>query len=289
MDAAGSFRKELFETAHALVRPGHGILAADESTGTIGGKFEKVGITNTEENRRKYRTLLFSTPDLEKYISGVILFDETTKQSNPEGVNLVDLLRSRGIIPGIKVDKGLQDIPGTAGEKATVGLDDLAVRAKAYYAQGIRFAKWRAVIKITKDLPTELGIQEVAWGLARYAAICQANGLVPIVEPEVLADGDHDIHRCAEVSQRVFAVVAKALHDQKIYWEGCLLKPNMITPGLDYADRASTTPQETAAITIRTLLRTIPGALPGIVVLLLLFPEPNSLRFILTASFWRPI
>jgi fructose-bisphosphate aldolase, class I len=266
MDAAGSFRKELFETAHALVRPGYGILAADESTGTIGGKFEKVGIENSEENRRKYRTLLFETPNLEQHISGVILFDETTKQSNDKGVNLVELLKSRNIIPGIKVDKGLQDIPGTDGEKATVGLDDLAVRVKAYYAQGIRFAKWRAVIKITKVLPSELALQEIAWGLARYAAICQSNGVVPIVEPEVLADGEHDIHRCAEVSQRCFAVVVKALHDQKIYWEGCLLKPNMITPGLDYPDRSKVTPQETAAITVRTLLRTIPGALPGIVV-----------------------
>jgi len=154
----------------------------------------------------------------------------------------MEILKERGIIPGIKLDKGLVDIPHTKGEKATIGLDDLAKRAKDFYTAGCRFAKWRAVIKIQGDtLPTELGIQEVAWGLARYALICQENGLVPIVEPEILADGTHTIERCAEVSERVLAVVVKALQDQKVYWEGCLLKPNMVTAGLDYPERSKIT------------------------------------------------
>lgn len=188
------FRKELAETAAKIATPGKGILAADESTGTIGKKFSALNVENTEANRRDYRDLLFTTPGLEQYISGVILYSETAKQSSVCGTNFVKLLASRGIVSGIKVDQGIKVLPGTNDETATLGLDTLDAMAKEYYALGCRFAKWRAVLKISADgCPTEQAIQENAWGLARYGAICQANGLVPIIEPEILVDGDHSI------------------------------------------------------------------------------------------------
>jgi len=262
------FRAELKENAERISRRGLGILAADESTGTIGKRFDAIKLENNEENRRAYRELLFTTPDFEKYISGVILFEETTKQSAKDGTKFMDLLKSKGVIPGIKLDKGTAIIPGTNEETATLGLDDLAKRAKEFYDIGCRFAKWRAVLKITADgCPSELAIQENAWGLARYAAICQANGLVPIVEPEVLNDGDHDIDTCLRASQRVYAGVVKALHDNKVYFEGMLLKPNMITPGAGNANRSSITPQEIAHKTIVALSRTLPPAVPGVMFL----------------------
>jgi fructose-bisphosphate aldolase class I len=265
METKQDFRKELLETANALCRPGHGILAADESTGTIGKRFDSIKLENNEENRRRYREILFTTQDIEKYISGVILYEETVKQSTKDGKNFVELLKSKGIISGIKLDKGTQNLPGTDGETATMGLDDLAKRAKEFYERGCRFTKWRAVIKISKGCPTQQAIEENAWGLARYAAICQENGLCPIVEPEVLADGDHDIETCMKVSQKVYAAVVKALHTNNVFFEGMLLKPNMITPGTSCEKKSN--PKEIAERTIITLLRTLPAAVPGVMFL----------------------
>ena len=259
------FRAELKENAEKIARRGFGILAADESTGTIGKRFDAIKLENNEENRRAYRELLFTTPEFEKYISGVILFEETCTQSTKSGKKFLDLLKELDVLPGIKVDKGTAIIPGTNDETATLGLDDLAKRAKEFYDMGCRFAKWRAVLKITADgCPSDLAIQENAWGLARYAAICQANGLVPIVEPEVLNDGDHDIDTCLKASQKVYASVVKALHDNNIYFEGMLLKPNMITPGATNKNRANVTPQEIAHKTVVALSRTLPAAVPGV-------------------------
>jgi fructose-bisphosphate aldolase class I len=265
METKQDFRKELLETANALCRPGHGILAADESTGTIGKRFDSIKLENNEENRRRYREILFTTPDFEKYISGVILYEETVKQSTNDGKNFVELLKSKGVISGIKLDKGTQNLPGTDGETATMGLDDLAKRSKEFYERGCRFTKWRAVIKISKGCPTQQAIEENAWGLARYAAICQENGLCPIVEPEVLADGDHDIETCMKVSQKVYAAVVKALHTNNVFFEGMLLKPNMITPGTSCEKKSN--PKEIAERTIITLLRTLPAAVPGVMFL----------------------
>jgi len=251
-------------TAKAIARPGYGILAADESTGTIGKRFDPINVENTEANRRAYRELLFTSPDVEKYISGVIMFEETLDQSSTDGTNFVELLKNKGILTGIKVDKGVVIIGGTEDETATQGIDKLADRCAEYYAKGARFAKWRSVLKIdtSNGSPTELAIYENAHGLARYASICQDNGLVPIVEPEVLCDGTHTIEECAEASERVYAGVVKALQDQKVFLEGALLKPNMITPGKEAAEKA--TPGDIAFYTLRTLSRTIPAAIPGI-------------------------
>jgi len=262
------FRAELKENAERIARRGFGILAADESTGTIGKRFDAIKLENNEENRRAYRELLFTTPEFEKYISGVILYEETTKQSTKDGKKFMDLLKELGVLPGIKVDKGTAIIPGTNEETATLGLDDLAKRAKEFYDIGCRFAKWRAVLKISADgCPSDVAIQENAWGLARYAAICQANGLVPIVEPEVLNDGDHDIDTCLKASQKVFASVVKALHDNHVYFEGMLLKPNMITPGAGNSNRSKVSPQEIGHKTIVALSRTLPSAVPGVMFL----------------------
>lgn len=262
MVEAKNFREELIENARKIVRPGFGILAADESTGTIGSRFQKIGVENIEENRRAYRELLFTTPDLEKYISGVIMFEETLDQSTKDGVNFVELLKSKGIIPGIKVDKGLVVLRGTNDESATQGLDGLADRAKKYYEKGARFAKWRAVLKIGQGRPSELSIIETAHTLARYGAICQDNGLVPIIEPEILTDGEHTIEECAKQSERVFAEVMKQLIAHNLLLEGLLIKPNMITPGATCTEKK--TAHEIAWYTVRTLSRTFVPAIPGI-------------------------
>lgn len=259
------YKDELIATAKAIASPGKGILAADESTTTIGNRFKGINVENNEENRRAYRELLFTSEGIENYISGVILFEETLYQSTKDGVRFTELMKKKGIIPGIKVDKGTVAIGGTNNETATQGLDDLGKRCAKYYSEGARFAKWRAVLKIGKTEPSEVAILENAHGLARYAAICQENGLVPIVEPEVLVDGTHDIDECAQKSERVFAAVVKALHDHNVLLEGSLLKPNMITPGSDSQKKVSS--QEIAWKTVRTLLRTIPGAIPGIMFL----------------------
>ncbi|XWS55961.1 hypothetical protein CRYUN_Cryun09bG0045000 [Craigia yunnanensis] len=217
------YADELAKNAAYIGTPGKGILAVDESTGTIGKRLSSINVENNEENRRALRELLFTTPGALQYLSGVILFEETLYQKTASG----------GVIPGIKVDKGTVELNGTNGETFTQALDGLAQRCQKYYEAGARFAKWRAVLKIGLNEPTELAIQENANGLAMYAAICQQCGLVPIVEPEILVDGPHDIKKCAEVTERVLAACYKALNDHHVMLEGTLLKPNMVTSGSD--------------------------------------------------------
>lgn len=262
IDPKQAFKAELIQVAKEIAAPGKGILAADESTGTIGQRFAAISVENTEANRRAYRDLLFTAPDIQENISGVILFEETVDQVTSEGKNMVAHLRSRGIHAGIKLDKGLVILGGTQGESATTGLDGLAARAKTFYDKGCRFAKWRAVLKIGNGLPSQLSINETAHSLARYGSICQDNGLVPIIEPEILQDGEHTIEQCAEVSERVFAAVMKAMLDHNLILEGTLLKPNMVTPGATCPDRK--TAEEIAWFTVRTLSRTIVPAVAGV-------------------------
>lgn len=258
--------KELVETANKVAFPGKGILAADESTGTIAKRFTTYNIENTEENRAFYRALLFSTKGVGKYISGAILFEETLYQKSPEGVLMTDLLKAEGIVPGIKVDKGLVDMWGTDGEKATQGLDGLAKRCQDYYKAGARFAKWRCVLVIDPKTgkPSQLSIDETAHTLARYATICQENRIVPIVEPEIMQDGDHPIELAAEITEKVLAATFKALADHHVLLEGCLLKPNMVTPGSEYPNWST---PDIAYMTVRTLQRTVPPALVGVMFL----------------------
>jgi fructose-bisphosphate aldolase class I len=265
--AAKDFRTELQETAQRLCRPGVGLLAADESTGTIGKKFVNINVENVEANRQRYRELLFTTPGIEKCISGVILFDETARQSAQDGKRFIDLLNEKGIIAGIKVDKGLIPIPGTNDETAAIGLEDLAKRCAEYYGMGCRFAKWRAVLKIGNGCPSDLAIQENVWGLARYAAICQANGLVPIVEPEILSDGSHSIEVSQRVLEKVWYAQVRALADNNVFFEGILLKPSMATPGSTFPDAKKVSAAEIAWRTVLALSRTIPPAIPGIMFL----------------------
>lgn len=267
MAQATDFRKELQETANYLCRPGFGLLAADESTGTLGKKFTPLNVENVEPNRQRYRQLLFTTEGLEKFISGVILFDETARQSTQCGKKFVDLLKSKGIVPGIKVDKGMIPLPNTNDESATIGLEDLAKRCQEYYQMGIRFAKWRAVLKIGNNCPSDLAIQENVWGLARYAAICQANGLVPIVEPEILSDGPHTIEVSQKVLEKVWSAQIKALTENNVFFEGILLKPSMATPGSTNPDAKKVSSAEIAWRTVLALSRTIPPAIPGIMFL----------------------
>ena len=254
--------QELESTVTELTAPGKGILAADESTGTIEKRFNAVKVDCTEETRRDYRELMFSTPGLSAFISGVILFDETLKQKSATSVPLPQLLISQGIVVGIKVDKGLVPLPGFAGEKVTQGLDGLAERLREYKLLGARFAKWRAVMGIGTDIPTALAIAVNAHALARYAAICQEQGLLPIIEPEVLADGDHTLDDCARVTGEVLHAVFHALHQQRVALEFMLLKPAMVLPGTTCPARA--TPQQVAAATLTSLRRSVPAAVPGI-------------------------
>jgi fructose-bisphosphate aldolase class I len=260
--ASGKYKEELIKTASEIAAPGKGILAADESTGTIGNRFKNINVENTHENRVAYRQLLFTTEGLEKHISGVIMFDETVRDSGSDGKRFMETLRGKGIHCGIKVDTGSVPISGTNNETATQGLDGLGKRCAEYYGMGCRFAKWRAIVKIGNGCPSDLAIQETAHSLARYGSICQENGLVPIIEPEILLDGDHDIDVCAAVSERVFSAVMKELFNQNLLIEGLLLKPNMVTPGADCVKRA--TADEIAWYTVRTLSRTIVPALPGV-------------------------
>jgi fructose-bisphosphate aldolase class I len=259
------FTEELIANANYIVQRGKGILAADESTGTIGTRFKGIDVENTFENRQAYRDLLLSTPNIGEYISGVILFEEACEYKNAEGRLLIDIAREKGVLLGIKLDKGVVPIPGTDGETATQGLDGLADRCKHFYNLGFRFTKWRAVLKIGEGCPSVQAAAENAFTLARYAAICQANGLVPIVEPEVLADGTHSLDECAVKSQRVFAEVVRELHAQGILFEGMLLKPNMITSGM--GAEAKSSPADSAWRTIQVLGRTLPAAVPGVVFL----------------------
>jgi len=262
VDPKQAFKAELIQVAKEITASGKGILAADESTGTIGQRFSGINVENNEANRRAYRELLFTAPEIEKSISGVIMFEETVDQSTTDGVNFVKLLKERGIHTGIKLDKGLVVLGGTKGENATQGLDGLAARAKSFYDKGARFAKWRAVVRIGDGMPSELAVQETAHSLARYGSICQDNGLVPIIEPEILQDGSHDIDTCAAVSERVFSAVMKAMIDHHLIIEGTLLKPNMVTPGASCPDRKG--PADIAWYTVRTLSRSIVPALPGV-------------------------
>lgn len=254
--------KELAENAQKICAPGKGILAADESTGTIQKRFDSVGVENTEANRSFYRAALFTAPGVGERISGAILYEETLYQNAPDGRKMVDILNENGILPGIKVDKGVKPLFRSNGETATQGLDDLDKRCAEYYKAGARFAKWRAVLTMNGGAgPSALSIQETAHTLARYASICQQNRLVPIVEPEILTDGAHDIHASAAATERVLAAVFKALNDHHIFLEGCLLKPNMVTPGVD---GPKATKEEIGALTLRTLQRTVPPALVGV-------------------------
>jgi fructose-bisphosphate aldolase class I len=249
-------------TSGAIVAPGKGILAADESTPTITKRFQAVGIESSAESRRAYRTLLATAPGAQDYLGGVILFEETLGQAADDGTPLPRLLAEHAILPGIKVDKGTTPLEGAPGDLITQGLDGLGERLATYKAQGARFTKWREVYAITDRNPTPLGIDANAEVLARYAAICQAAGLVPIVEPEVLIDGDHTLERCYEVSEAVLHAVFDALHRHRVLLEGIVLKPNMVVPGKGSARKAS--PDEVAAATLDVLRRTVPAAVPTI-------------------------
>jgi fructose-bisphosphate aldolase class I len=255
----------LHETAKALVAPGKGILAADESSPTIKKRFDSIGVESTEENRRDYRHILFSAPGAGDHISGVILFDETLRQNAADGTPLVRILSDAGIIPGIKVDKGAKDLALCPGEKVTEGLDGLRDRMAEYASLGARFAKWRAVYNIGEETPSVAAVATNAHALARYAALVQEAGLVPIVEPEVLMDGDHTIEDCEMVTTEVLYSVYAELATQGVELEGTLLKPNMVLSGTDCPEQADV--EEVAERTIRTLKRTVPAAVPGIVFL----------------------
>lgn len=254
---------ELNKVAEAMVAPGKGILAADESSGTIKRRFDAIGVESTEENRRDYREMLFrSTEAMSQYISGVILYDETIWQKAKDGTPLVKLIEQAGAIPGIKVDEGTKPLPNCPGELITIGLDKLADRLPKYYEQGARFAKWRAVIDIGPGIPTYTCIHANAHALARYAALCQDAQIVPIVEPEVLMDGDHDIDRCYEVTEFVLKETFQELYYAKVALEGMVLKPNMVVPGKKSGKKASV--QEVAEKTVRLLKNCVPAAVPGI-------------------------
>jgi fructose-bisphosphate aldolase, class I len=254
---------ELNKVAQAMVAPGRGILAADESTGTIKKRFDAIGVENTEDNRRDYRELMFRTAEaMKSHISGVILYDETIWQKAKDGTPLVDIIKKAGALPGIKVDEGTKPLPNCPGELVTIGLDKLADRLPKYYEQGARFAKWRAVIDIGKGIPTRTCIKANAHALARYSALCQAAQIVPIVEPEVLMDGDHDIDRCFEVTERTLHTVFGELFDARVQLEGIVLKPNMVIPGKKSGKKASV--QEIAEKTVNVLKLCVPAAVPGI-------------------------
>jgi fructose-bisphosphate aldolase class I len=258
--------QELHEVAEAIVAEGKGILAADESDGTIKKRFDSIGVESTEENRRAYRDLLFTTEGVEEYISGVILFDETIRQRSSDGTPFPQLLESKGILPGIKVDKGAKPLAHAEGETITEGLDGLRDRLEEYRGLGARFAKWRAVISIEgSTIPSEYCIWTNAHALARYAALAQEAGLVPIVEPEVLMDGDHTIERSFEVTSRTLHAVFTELRDQRVQPEGLLLKPNMVLSGYSSSEQASDA--EVATETVRCFRRHVPAAVPGIVFL----------------------
>ena len=256
---------ELHDTAKALVAEGKGILAADESTGTIKKRFDSIGLESTEENRRAYRDMLFTTPDVEDYISGVILYDETIRQSGLDGTPFPELLESKGVIPGIKVDEGAKPLALADGETVTEGLDGLRERLREYHGLGARFAKWRATYTITDSLPSDYCIWTNAHALARYAALCQENGIVPIVEPEVLMDGTHTVERAGYVTSRVLDALYTELFDQRVDLFGTLLKPNMVLSGYEASSRAGV--DEVAEATLHTFYKHVPAAVPGIVFL----------------------
>jgi fructose-bisphosphate aldolase, class I len=256
---------DLQAIAKALVAEGKGILAADESDGTIKKRFDSIGVESTEENRRAYRELLFTTEGVEEFISGVIFFDETIRQSSEDGTPFPQLLESRGIIPGIKVDKGAKDLAGAPGETVTEGLDGLRERLAEYYELGARFTKWRAVISIGDAVPSDYCIWTNAHALARFAALSQEAGLVPIVEPEVLMDGEHSIEESYRVTDRTLQALYTELFDQRVKREGSLLKTNMVVSGYDASEQAHV--DTVADMTIKCLKNTVPAAVPGVVFL----------------------
>ena len=253
---------ELNKVAQAMVAPGKGILAADELSGTIKKRFDAIGVELTEDSRRDYREMLFRSAEGMKHISGVILYDETIWQKAKDGTPLVELIKKAGSIPGIKVDEGTKPLPNCPGEVVTIGLDRLADRLPKYYEQGARFAKWRAVIDIGAGIPSYACIRVNAHALARYAALCQAAQIVPIVEPEVLMDGDHDIDRCYQVTELVLKAQFEELYFQRVALEGIVLKPNMVISGKKNGKRAGV--EEVAEKTVKVLKNCVPGAVPGI-------------------------
>ena len=255
-------KEQLEKVARALVAKGKGILAADESMGTIKRRFDSIKIESSETNRRAYRDMLFTTPGIEQAISGVILFDETLRTKANDGTPFPELLAKKGIMPGIKVDKGPVDIPSFPGEVVTEGLDGLRGRLKEYSELGAKFAKWRAVITIGDGIPTYTCLKANGHALARYAALCQEAGIVPIVEPEVLLDGNHSIERCQDVSEETLRITFAELAEQRVYLEGMVLKPSMVVSGKDNPRQAGV--EEVAERTLRCLKRTVPGSVPGI-------------------------
>ena len=257
-----SDQSDLLATVEALTQKGKGILAADESSPTIAKRFKAIGVASTEENRRAYRQLLLTAPGIGEFISGVIFYEETLNQGTDDGTPFPQLAARQGIVPGIKVDAGKIPLAHAPGDEITEGLDGLAKRLAGYKPLGARFAKWRAVYNVSATLPSRLAIEANAQALARYAAICQEQGLVPIVEPEVLIDGNHTIDRCAEVSEAVLHEVFQALHRHHVVLECMLLKPSMVVPGKEQAQQAK--PADVAAWTVRILRRTVPAAVPGL-------------------------
>jgi len=260
--------EELIENAKKLTVSGKGLLACDESTGTIGTRLEGIGLENTEENRMIWRNLLFTSPSISDYISGAILYEETLFQKDPSGKPFVDVLREKNIIPGIKVDTGLKPLVGSApGEKWCTGLDDLRERAEKFYVQGARFAKWRTALEINCDagMPSVLAVKTASDGLAQYARICQEEGLVPIVEPEILLNGDHTIETTAMIQEMVLSTVYQSCRESGVLLEGSLLKPSITLPGVECKDKSN--PKTIASTTVRTLMRGVPAAVQGIVFL----------------------
>ena len=254
--------QQIIDTAKMLVADDKGLLAMDESNPTCNKRFAKLGIPQTEEARRSYRELIVTTPGLGEFISGAILYDETIRQSKKDGTLFVKIINDAGIIPGIKVDTGAKDLAGHPGEKITEGLDQLRDRLHEYFKMGVRFAKWRAVIVVGENIPSQGCIEANAHALARYAALCQEAGLVPIVEPEVLMDGDHTLKRCSEVTEKVLRTVFNHLHTQRVMLEGMILKPNMVLPGLNCPKQE--TVDEVADATVKCLLHSVPASVPGI-------------------------
>jgi fructose-bisphosphate aldolase class I len=259
------YSDELRATAKSMTLPGKGLLACDESTGTVGGRLESIGLENTEENRMTWRNLLFTSPGIGDFISGAILYEETLFQDDPNGKPFVDVLKDQNVIPGIKVDMGLRPlIGGGEGENWCTGLDGLLERVCKYYARGARFAKWRTALKVdtSAGMPTQLAIDVAAQDLARYARICQEAGLVPIVEPEILIDGVHDIYTAATIQEKVLTTVYKKLQENGVLLEGSILKPAMVVPGIECPDKSD--PAEIARLTVQNLERCVPGVMPGV-------------------------
>lgn len=282
-----AFKDELIATAQRIATRGKGILASDESPGTCEKRLSAIGLECTDENQRKYRELLYTTEGLGEHISGAIMYEATLYQKTADGKLFVDVLNEQGVIPGIKVDKGLKPLPGSnTDEKWTRGLDDLAERCQKYYEAGARFAKWRNILTISESNPSELAIFDCCQTLAKYAAICQTAGLVPIVEPEIMLDGDHTIEKAQALHEKVWSLQYSLLQQYGVLLEGSLLKPSMIVPG---ADRPKEAPERVAQVTADTLLRTVPAAVPGIVFLSGGQSEEEATLHIQAMNVYKPV